>query len=113
MVKKIYKPEQGDIVFLDFNPQQGHEQHGRRSALVVSENIFNEKTGLALVCPITTKSNKFPLHFLIPPENKTIGFVLAEHVRSVDFRARNISFIEKVDCGFLKYILEVLKSFYN
>src|SRR3989344_5783688 len=101
MVKR-YKPQQGDIVVAGFNPQQGHEQRGRRPALVVSNNIFNEKTGFALVCPITTKDNKFPLHMLLPGNSTTVGFVLTEQVRSVDLTARKAFFVEKVPESFLE-----------
>jgi len=112
MVKKKYTPKQGDIVFIDFSPQEGHEQKGRRPTLVVSTNIFNEKTGFVLVCPITKKDNKFPLHISLPENILTDGFVLTEHVRSVDFKARKISFIESVAHNFLIEVLSVLESFY-
>ncbi len=112
MVKK-YKPQQGDIVVADFNPQKGHEQQGRRPALVVSNNIFNEKTGFALVCPITTKDNGFPLHVLLPVDISTAGFVLTEHIRSIDLMARKAFFVEKVPESFLEHVLGMLDSFYR
>ncbi len=113
MVRKKYTPKQGDIVFVDFNPQKGHEQKGRRPALVVSGDVFNEKTGFVLACPITTKNNKFPLHISLPEDIATDGFVLTEHIRSIDFEARKVSFIENVSDNFLSSILNILESFYG
>lgn len=112
MVKRIYTPKQGDVIFVDFNPQKGHEQKGVRPALVVSSALFNEKTGLALVCPITTKDNGFPLHISLPDRMRTKGFVLTEHVRSIDPKAREAFFVEKVPADFLAHILAILESFY-
>ena len=113
MVKKVYTPKQGDIVFVDFSPQKGHEQTGKRPALVVSRTIFNGKTGLALVCPITTKNNGFPLHIPLPERMHTKGFVLTEHIRSIDSQAREAFFVEKVPTVFLAHILAILESFYR
>jgi len=113
MVRKKYIPKRGDIVFLNFNPQKGHEQRGERPALIVSSDVFNGKTGFVLACPITTKDNKFPLHVPLPKEFSTAGFVLTEHVRSVDFKAREALFIERATDDFIDYVLDVLKSFYD
>lgn len=113
MVKRAYTPKQGDIVFVDFSPQKGHEQRGKRPALIVSGDIFNQKTGFALVCPITTKDNKFPLHVALPAHLQTKGFVLTEHIRSIDAKARKSFFIERVSGGFLEHILAILESFYR
>jgi len=113
MVRKKYIPKQGDIVSLSFSPQKGHEQSGKRPALIVSNNVFNKKTGFALACPITRKDNKFPLHLLLPEDISTVGFVLTEHVRSIDFKARKVSFVEKASNDFVDYTLDVLKSFYE
>ncbi|HEC30725.1 MAG TPA: type II toxin-antitoxin system PemK/MazF family toxin [Candidatus Yonathbacteria bacterium] len=113
MVKKKYTPNQGDIIFVDFSPHKGHEQKGKRPALVTSSNIFNEKTGFLLVCPITMKDNKFPLHTLLPSGISTKGFVLTEHIRSIDFKARKVFFVEKTPDDFLVEILSILESFYR
>lgn len=110
---KKYIPRQGDIVFLDFNAQKCHEQRGSRPALIVSNDIFNEMTGFALVCPITTKDNKFPLHVALPKNISTTGFVLTEHIRSVDVYARKAFFVEKVGDDFLLDILDIIDSFYR
>ena len=97
MVKtKNYIPERGDIVWLDFNPQLGHEQRGRRPALTISFKEYNGKIGLGLFCPITSKVKGYP--FEIEVIGKAInGCVLSDQVKSLDWTARNIEFIEKID----------------
>jgi len=97
MVKtKNYIPERGDIVWLDFNPQLGHEQRGRRPALTISFKEYNGKIGLGLFCPITSKVKGYP--FEIEVIGKTInGCVLSDQVKSLDWTVRNIEFIEKID----------------
>lgn len=94
MVKK-YIPKQGDIVFLDFNPTKGHEQKGKRPAIIVSTNVFNKYTGMAMVCPISSNNKAFPTHYLLEDSKKIFGSVLCEHIRSIDYTIRNVSFIEK------------------
>ena len=94
MVKK-YIPNQGDIVYLDFNPIKGHEQKGKRPAIVISSNVFNNNTKMAIVCPITSNEKYFPTHYLLEDTKKIFGSVLCEHIRSIDFGIRNIKFIEK------------------
>lgn len=97
MVKpKKYVPERGDVVWLDFNPQLGHEQKGRRPALVISFKEYNEKIGLALFCPITSKVKGYP--FEIEVKEKIInGCVLSDQVKSLDWTVRNVEFIEKIE----------------
>jgi len=95
MVKK-YVPDQGDIVWLDFNPQLGHEQRGRRPALTLSFREYNEKIGLAVFCPITSKVKGYP--FEVEVIGKQInGCVLSDQIKSLDWTVRNIEFIEKID----------------
>ena len=91
-----YIPEKGDIVFLDFNPIRGHEQAGRRPALIVSPKLFSVNTGLAIVCPITNTIKDFPLHVMLDNTSRTTGVILCEHIKSIDFRARNVNFVEKI-----------------
>ena len=94
MVKKKYVPERGDIVWLNFNPQSGHEQKGKRPAIVVSPKEYNEITGLGLFCPITSKIKNYP--FEVKIENKKInGVVLSDQVKSLDWETREIKFIIK------------------
>jgi mRNA interferase MazF len=90
-----YIPEKGDFITLSFDPQSGHEQKGRRPALVVSNLVFNKATGLAIVCPITNTDRKIPFHLFVPASSSLTGFVMVEQVKSVDFNARKAKFVEK------------------
>ncbi len=89
-----YVPEQGDLVWLDFNPQAGHEQRGRRPAVVLSKQAYNRKVGLAIFCPVTGKGKGYPFEVELPG-GKIQGFVLSDQVKSLDWLERNIEFIEK------------------
>ncbi len=91
----IYVPEKGDFVTLSFDPQSGHEQKGRRPALVVSNFLFNRATGLAIVCPITNTNRGIPFHLPLPSSSSLTGFVMVEQVKSVDFNTRKVKFVEK------------------
>ncbi len=82
-------PARGDVVWLNFNPQAGHEQAGRRPALVVSATAYNVKVGLALCCPITNQVKGFPFEVLIPTDLPVAGAILCDQIKSVDWRARN------------------------
>lgn len=93
MVK--YIPKQGDIVYLDFSPTKGHEQKGKRPAIVISNNIFNINTNMAVMCPITSNTKDFPTHYVLEDTKKIKGSVLCEHIRSIDYENRNIKFVEK------------------
>ena len=95
MVNRAYVPEQEDIVWLDFTPQQGHEQRGRGPALVVSHKEYNEKAGLALFCPITSNAKGYPFEVEVR-EAKVAGVVLSDQVKSLDWKARKIEFILKI-----------------
>lgn len=101
---------QGDIIKVDFNPQKGHEQAGYRPAVVVSNDIFNEKAQLALVCPITNTDNKFPLHIPLDSRTQTTGVVLCEHIRSLDLNNRKYKVIEKMPPDILKTVVGVVAS---
>ena len=99
---------QGDIIKVNFNPHVGHEQAGYRPALVVSNNTFNLNTKLAIVCPITNTDNKFPLHIPLDSKTTTTGFVLCEHVKTLDLNARTYSFVEKVPADILKKVCAII-----
>lgn len=104
-----YIPDQGDIVILDFDPQSGHEQKGRRPALIVSNRTFNKYLGLAFACPITNTKRDFPFH--IEVKSKIIsGFIMAEQMKSIDYNSRNIKFIEKANQENLNQILGIIDS---
>lgn len=81
-------PEAGDLVWLTFDPQAGHEQAGRRPALVLSPAGYNAKSGLALVCPITSRAKGYPFEVPLPEGSAIEGVVLADHLKSVDWQAR-------------------------
>ncbi len=108
MVSKSYIPERGDIVWLDFNPQLGHEQRGRRPALTLSFKAYNEKIGLALFCPITSKVKGYP--FEVELELKKIkGSVLSDQIKSLDWRERNIEFIERIGDKKMEEVIEKIE----
>lgn len=83
-------PRKGDFVTLTFDPQSGHEQRGRRPALVVSNDLFNKHTGLCIACPVTNARRDYPFHVTIPEGCEVTGVVMVEQVKSIDFRARNV-----------------------
>ena len=107
MVK--YIPEQGDIVILNFDPQSGHEQKGRRPALIISNKVFNQYLGLAFACPITNTNRDFPFHIEVVSENIT-GYIMTEQLKSIDFNSRNIKFIEKANQETINTILGIIDS---
>ncbi len=89
-----YIPERGDIVWVILDPRIGHEQSGRRPAIVMSHSLFTERTGLAVICPITSKVKGLP--FEISIKTRFIdGAILPIHLRSIDIKARKVQFIEK------------------
>lgn len=88
-----YAPRRGDIVWLTFNPQAGHEQAGRRPALVLSPLSYNAKVGLALLCPITSQVKGYPFEVSIPDGLPVAGAVLADQLKSLDWRARDATFV--------------------
>ena len=90
-----YVPERGDIVWVDFSPQEGHEQANRRPAVVLSPKFYNAKSSLALVCPITSHVKGYP--FEAPLEiQKVAGAVRTDQVRSIDWRARHVKLIQRI-----------------
>lgn len=90
-----YVPSYGDIVWVVFDPVKGHEQAGRRPALVISEHEFSKKTSLAVVCPVTSQVKGLPYEVVLSEKQLTKGAVLPIHVKSVDYTARKLQFIEK------------------
>ncbi len=100
--------KQGDIIFLNFNPQAGHEQAGYRPALVISNNVFNKRTGLAILCPITSKAKKYPLRVELDSSTKTKGFILCEHIKSLDIEARGYKVVEQVSKKILEEVINIV-----
>jgi mRNA interferase MazF len=91
-----YFPERGDVVWINLNPQTGHEQSGRRPALVLSPVVYNKKVGLAIFCPITNKVKGYPFEVLIPTGLGVTGAILSDQVKSLDWKARDIELICKL-----------------
>lgn len=83
-----FVPDRGDIVWLQFNPQAGHEQSGRRQALVISPKVYNKRVGLALFCPITSNIKGYPFEVTLPAGSKVEGAVLSDQIKSLDWRVR-------------------------
>ena len=104
-----YIPKKGDLVILTFDPSAGHEQQGRRPALIVSNETFNKGVGLAIACPITNTDRNFPFHIEVNSVKLT-GFIMTEQVKSIDFRARKVKFVEKVNDDILENVLGILQS---
>ncbi|MGB8260314.1 MAG: type II toxin-antitoxin system PemK/MazF family toxin [Terracidiphilus sp.] len=103
-------PEAGDLVWLDFDPQAGHEQAGRRPALVLSDWKFNQRTSLAFVCPITSKTKGYATEVALPAGLPVFGAVLCSHLRSLDWRVRNIGLIGKAPENVLVEVREIVGS---
>ena len=103
-------PEQGDIILLEFDPQTGHEQKGRRPAIVVSNRSFNQFTKIAVVCPITNTNRQFPLHVPLDQRTKTSGVIMCEQAKSLDIVARKASFIEKAPLDILQEVTYLIIS---
>lgn len=100
--------KQGMIIKLNFNPQVGYEQAGYRPAVVISNNNFNEKAKLAIVCPITNTDNKFPLHIALDERTKTKGVILCEHLKSLDLRKRKYKSIEILPKDILDNVINTI-----
>ena len=100
-----YIPDRGDIVWLVFDPQAGHEQSGRRPALVISPQSYNSKVGLALLCPVTSKAKGYPFEVSLPVDSKVSGVVLSDQIKSLDWQAREATFACKAT---KEVVMEVL-----
>jgi len=92
-VASAFVPGRGDVVWLVFDPQAGHEQAGKRPALVISPREYNRRVGLALVCPVTTRVKGYPFEVLLPQGVKAEGAVLSDQVKSLDWRARKAQYL--------------------
>lgn len=91
-----YVPERGDVVWLEFNPQAGHEQAGNRPALVISPVAYNRRVGLALFCPLTTQVKGYPFEVVLPLGLKATGAILADQIKSLDWRVRRAKLLCRV-----------------
>ena len=100
-----YIPECGDIVWLEFDPQSGNEHRGTRPALALSPKYYNQKSGLCVFIPITSKIKGYPFEVLLCG-GKIKGAILSDQVKSLDYRARNAKFCEKIDKAILEKVRE-------
>ena len=105
-----YVPERGDAVWINFNPQAGHEQSGRRPAIILSPQSYNGKVGLCLLCPITNKVKGYPFEVTIPTGLGVSGVVLSDQTKSLDWRVRNAEFITDLPEAVTNEVLKKLKS---
>ena len=103
-----YIPDRGDLVWITFNPQAGHEQAGRRPALVLSPAAYNGKVGLAILCPITSQIKAYPFEVLIPVGLKIGGAILSDQVKSLDWKVRQAEFVCKLPTSTLDEVLQKL-----
>ena len=110
MVARAYIPDAGDLVWLTFDPQAGHEQRGRRPALILSPRAYNSKARLAIACPITSQVKGYPFEVPLPAGGKISGVILADHVKNVDWQARRVAFEAKVPADILTDVRERLRA---
>jgi mRNA interferase MazF len=106
----VYIPQRGDIVWMDFDPQAGREQQKRRPAIVISPRSFNEKTRLAVVCPITSKAKGYFFEIPLIAAMSTAGVVLVDQFKSLDWSARKIEFIEKAPSKLIDDVMEKIEA---
>jgi len=104
-----YVPHRGDVVWINFDPQAGHEQGGRRPGIVLSPRSYNKPSGLALFCPVTSRAKKYPFEVPLPVDAPVAGVVLVDQLRNLDWRARQISFIGVLDEDTLVELMEKLR----
>ncbi|MFA5821266.1 MAG: endoribonuclease MazF [Candidatus Gracilibacteria bacterium] len=112
MVKQ-YIPQRGDLVFVNFNPQTGREQAGKRPAVVISPILYNKKAGLAIMVPITSRVKGFPFEVELPKKLKTKGVVLSDHVKNFDWQSRKVKFLEKLPAETLEEVVKKLNLLTN
>lgn len=110
MVTRAYVPDAGDLVWLTFDPQAGHEQRGRRPALVLSPRLYNARARLAIVCPVTGHAKGYPFEVTLPNVGAIAGVVLADHVKNIDWEARRIAFEAKAPDDVVTEVREKLRA---
>ena len=106
MSSSRYIPQQGDVVWLNFDPQAGSEQAGRRPAVVISPGTYNGRSGLALLCPITNQVKGYPFEVALPEGLGVSGVILADQVRNLDWRARRAEFMAKLPVEVMDEVLQ-------
>lgn len=107
---KSYVPSKGDVVWLEFSPQAGHEQAGHRPALCISPIEYNRKVGLAIFCPITAHSKDYPFEVHLPQSIEISGVILSDHVKSLDWKARKAKFVCSIPINHLNEVVAKLRT---
>ena len=110
MVVRAYVPDAGDVVRLTFDPQAGHEQRGRRPALIVSPRAYNAKARMAVACPITSHVKGYPFEVPLANTGTITGVILADHVKNLDWQARKVAFQAKAPADVLSEVRERLRA---
>ena len=100
--------KQGDIIKVSLDPTAGHEQSGYRPAVVISNDFFNKKTDLVIVCPITNTNNRFPLHIPLDERTATTGVILCEHIRTLDLNSRPHTVVESLPQDMLRKVIDTV-----
>lgn len=103
-----YTPDRGDVVWITLNPQAGHEQAGRRPAVVLSPGAYNARVGLALFCPVTSKEKGYPFEVRIPAGLPVSGVILADQLKSLDWRARQAELVAQLPSQTTQEVLQKL-----
>ena len=110
MIPRTYIPQCGNVVWITLNPQAGHEQAGRRPAVVLSPQNYNGKIGLAILCPITNQIKGYPFEVLIPEGLPVAGVILSDQVKSLDWRTRNAELICTLPIETISEVLQKLST---
>lgn len=103
-----YCPRRGDVIWISFNPREGHEQAGLRPALVLSPQSYNRKVGLAILCPLTNEVKGYPFEVAVPYGLKATGVILSDQVKSMDWRARKASLLCSIPEETVRHVLNKL-----
>ena len=106
-----YIPNQGDIISLNFEPQKGREQKGKRPALVISNTEYHTRTKMALVCPITNTISGFPMHVVLDDRTKTTGEIMCEQIKCLDISMRDAIYEEFVPDDIIDEVIDLICSF--
>lgn len=107
----LYTPQQGDIVMLNFDPQKGHEQKGRRPGLIISNDEFHKRSNMALVCPITNSLSGFPMHITLDDRTITTGEIMCEQLKCMDYSVRDPSYVEFAPEDIIDEVVDLIYSF--
>jgi len=110
VVARRYVPDAGDLVWLTFDPHAGHEQRGRRPALILSPRIYNSKARLAIACPVTSQVKGYPFEVPLPSGGPIVGAILADHVKNLDWQARRIVFEARAPADVVTDVRERLRA---